>query len=304
MVFYFMDINKILKNISKDIAKVQHESDILSQWPINSVEAMYYSGPFLIPEIGKNLKAWKNDPQGLFEKGLMPGKIAGLIFYFLNEKAKEKMGEENHKKLLIGILSKIMLFKKDDYLNDYTSESWMPEWDLNAEYNKCDVKKLVFLLDNLTEMINPIFRSNGVQLFFDDKNVYRYYHRLDLDKKIIIVSPKQGMKIDFFEHIIEPENLEESRVFIEEDKGIIEGESDILFEEVKNKINELKNSKEFDREYVINQIFSAFDFAVPESQKRFIKTPFPEEIVKFYIKTCEIPEDKLSQRIYHILGGS
>jgi hypothetical protein len=299
-----MEINSILKNISKDVAKVQHESDVLSQWPINSVEAMYYSGPFLIPEIGKNFLGWENDPQALFEKGLMPGKLAGLIFYFLNEKAKEKMGKDNHKNLLRGIISKIMLFKKDNYLEDYTSESWMPEWNFDTDSKKVDVKKLVFLLDNLTEMINPIFRSNGVQLFFDDNNIYRYYYRLDLNKKIIIVSPKQGMKIDFFEHIIEPENLDQSQVFIEDGGKIIEGESDILFNEVKNKINELKNSRDFNREYVINQIFDAFDFDVPEAQKGFLKTPFPEEIVKFYMKTCDIPEDKLSQGIYHILGGS
>ncbi len=297
-----MEINRILKNISRDVAKVQHESDVLSQWPINSVEAMYYSGPFLIPEVGKNLMGWKNDPKSLFEKGLMPGKLSGLVFYFLNEKAKEMMGEENHKDLLMGILSKIMLFKKENYLDDYTSKSWMPEWDLDANSKKVDVKKLVFLLDNLTEMVNPIFRSNGVQLFFDDNSVYRYYHRLALNKKIIIISPKQDMKIDFFEHIIEPENLDQSQVFIEGGETI-GGELDILFEEVKNKINELKNSKEFNRKYVINQIFNAFDFSVPEAQKGFLKTPFPEEIVKFYMKTCEIPEDKLSQGIYHILGG-
>lgn len=299
-----MDMNKIIEKISEDVAKVQHESDVLSQWPINSVEAMYYSGPFLIPKIGKNLRGWENNPQKLFEKNLMPGKIAGLVFYFLNEKAKEKMGEENHKNMLREIISKLMQFKKENYLEDYISQSWMPNWNFPDDSSKVDAKKLVFLLDNLTEMINPIFRSNGVQLFFDEENVYRYYYRLDLGKKIIIVSPKDKMRIDFFEHIIEPEDLEESRVFIEEDGDLTSVDANDLFEEVKQKINELKGSKVFNREYVINQIYGAFNYDVPEAQKGFLKTPFPEEIVKFYIKTCEIPEEKLSKGVYHVLGGS
>ncbi len=299
-----MDINAILKKISEDVAKVQHESDVLSQWPINSVEAMYYSGPFLIPEIGKNLRGWENDPLKLFKKDLMPGKIAGLIFYFLNEKAKEKMGEENHKNMLMGIISKLMLFKKENYLENYTSESWVPNWNIPETAKNVNAKKLVFLLDNLTEMINPIFRSNGVQLFFDEENVYRYYYRLELGKKILVVSPKEKMRIDFFEHIIEPEDLEESKVFIEEDGKLSMIDVNDLFEEIKQKINQLKESKEFDREYVVNQIYSAFNYDVPEAQKGFLKTPFPEEIVKFYIKTCEIPEEKLSKGIYHVLGGS
>ncbi len=297
-------MNKILEKISQDIAKVQHESDVLSQWPINSVEAMYYSGPFLIPEVGKNLMSWENDPEKLFNKEIMPGKLAGLIFYFLNEKAKEKMGEENHKNLLMGIISKIMVFKKDNYLENYTNISWMPEWEFPLNENKVNAKRLVFLLDNLTEMINPIFRSNGIQLFFDENNVYRYYYGLELDKNIIIVSPKKNMKIDFFEHIIEPENLEESQIFIEKDGKIVEGNSEELFNVVKEKIDDLKNSREFNREYVINQIYSAFNFEVSEQQNGFLKTAFQKEIVDFYIKKCQIPEDKLSKGIYHVLGGN
>jgi len=112
------------------------------------------------------------------------------------------------------------------------------------------------------------------------------------------------MKIDFFEHIIEPENLGESQIFLEENGIIVEGKLDALFEEIKEKINDLKRSKEFNREYVINQLFGAFNYDIPEAQKGFLKTPFPKEIVKFYIKTCTLPQDKLSQGIYHILGGS
>lgn len=298
-----MDMNRILEKISQDVAKVQHESDVLSQWPINSIEAMYYSGPFLIPEIGRNLMSWENDPEKLFINEIMPGKLAGLIFYFLNEKAKEKMGKENHKNLLMGILSKIMVFKKDKYLKDYTSVSWMPEWKFPLSANEVDSKKLVFLLDNLAEMTNPIFRSNGVQLFFDENNVYRYYYRLELDKNIIIVSPKKNMKIDFFEHIIEPENLGESQIYIEKKGKIIEQDPDKLFNEVKEKIDILKNSREFNREYVIEQIFSAFNFEVSEQQKDFLKTSFPKEIVKFYIKTCQLPKDKLGKEIYGLLRG-
>ncbi len=298
-----MEFNKILRNISKDIAKVQHESDVLSQWPINSVEAMHYSGPFFIPKIGKDLMSWKNDPEGLFQQGIMPGKLAGLVFYFLNEKAKEKMGKENHKNLLGVILSKIMLFKNEDFLEDYTSKTWMPNWNLDLDSKKVDVKKLVFLLDNLTEMVNPIFRSNGVQLFFDDENVYRYYYRAELNKGIIVVSSKKGMRIDFFEHIIEPENLEESQIFVYQNGVISQGEMDDIFEEIKDKINELKNKKDFNREYVVNQIFSAFKFSIPEPQIEFLRTPFPKEILEFYIKTCQIPKEKLSHGIYRVLGG-
>ncbi len=179
----------------------------------------------------------------------------------------------------------------------------MPDWDLDLNSKKVDVKRLVFLIDNLTEMVNPIFRSNGVQLFFDDEKVYRYYYRIDLNKSIIIVSLKKNIKIDFFEHIIEPENFEESQIFIYENGEISEGKVNGLFEEVRDKINELKNIKDFNREYVINQVFDAFKFNILEPQREFLKTPFPKEIIEFYIRTCQIPEEKLSQGIYHILGG-
>jgi hypothetical protein len=62
-------------------------------------------------------------------------------------------------------------------------------------------------------MINPIFRSFGVQLFFDNKNVYRYYYRLDLGFEVLVRSPKDGMEIDFFEHILRPEKLDRSNIF-------------------------------------------------------------------------------------------
>ena len=197
-----------------------------------------------------------------------------------------------------------MAFKQDNYLEDYTSNTWMPEWNLNVDTKKVDTKKLVFLMDNLTEMINPIFRSMGVQLFFDDEKVYRYYYRLDLNQKIIIASSKEGMKIDFFEHIINPEDLDASQIYVEKDGKFIEGDLDELMEIVKGKIGKLNDTKKFDKEYVVNQLFSAFKYSIPEAQRGFLQTPFPEEIEKFYIGTCEISKDKLRYGVYSILGGS
>src|SRR3989344_6250834 len=215
-----MKYPQILQNIAKDIAKVQHESDVMSQWPISSVRVLYYSGGFFIPEIEKSITSWKNDPVSLFEQELMPGKLAGLVFYFLNEKLKEMMGGENHRTLLKTIISKIMTFKNDSFYENYTAASWVPELNLNPNVAMVDSRELVFLLDNLAEIVNPIFRSFGFQLFFDDKHVYRYYYRLDLNQKIIVVSLKEGMKIDFFEHIINPENLDRSQIYIDKNGEI------------------------------------------------------------------------------------
>lgn len=297
-----MEFNKIIKRIAKDVADVQHNSDILAQWPISSVEAMYYSGPFFIPLIGKNISLWGNKPEDLYKQKLFPGKLSNLIFYFLSEESKEKMGVENHKILLQAILSKIMVYKLNNYLDDYKSPTWMPKWNLNKNAKREDIKKLVFLLDNLAEMINPIFRTFGVQLFFDNKNVYRYYHRLDLDFNIIIVSSKEEMQIDFFEHIIKSENLDYSQVYIEKDSKIDEViNHKELFDTIKNKIEGLKNSK-FDRNYVINQIYSAYNYEIPKEQINFLKTSFPKQIINFYVKTCKMPTDKLELGIQKVLG--
>jgi len=299
-----MKYPQILQNIAKDIAKVQHESDVMSQWPISSVRVLYYSGGFFIPEIEKSITSWKNDPVSLFEQELMPGKLAGLVFYFLNEKLKEMMGGENHRTLLKTIISKIMTFKNDSFYENYTAASWVPEWNLNPNVAMVDSRELVFLLDNLAEIVNPIFRSFGFQLFFDDKHVYRYYYRLDLNQKIIVVSLKEGMKIDFFEHIINPENLDRSQIYIDKNGEISNADMAEILEIVKGKIVQLKEKNLFNKEYVIKQIYSAFNYSIPAPQKVFIQSQFPKEIEEFYIKTCRIPEDKLSRILYEALGGS
>jgi hypothetical protein len=297
------EINAILQKISKDIAKVQHNSDILSQWPIPSIEAMYYSGPFFVPLFVKKLSDLKNNPEELFKNNIMPGKLSNLIFYLLNEKGKEMMGEENHKRVITMIIQKIASFKNKVYFEDYTSETWIPkEFIKLSGKNSVDTRKIVFLLDNLCEMINPIFRTFGMQLFFDKQNVYRYYYNLDIGFSVLIISDKKGMKIDFFEHIIHPEDLSFSYVYTIHNGNIKEKNTLELIQELSKKIESLRKNT-FDREYVIKRLYENFGFLVPDNQLKFLKTEFPSPIKEFYIKTCKLPEEVLAKGVNKVLGG-
>ena len=194
-----------------------------------------------------------------------------------------------------------MFYKDKNFFEDYKSVGWIPNWNFCKADNQ-NAQELVFLLDNLTEMVNPIFRSFGVQLFFDKVNVYRYYYRTNLDYNLIIASPKKDMKIDFFEHIIKSENLDKSKVYVEKDGILSVVDMVSLKQDIKEKINEIKKSEKFDKEYVIKQIFSAFEYEISEQQKGFLNSPFPKEIKEFYIQTCKLPVEKLEKGISKVLG--
>lgn len=296
------DTTTILQRLSRDVAVIQHNSDILSQWPVSSLEVMYFSGQFFLPALAGDMQKWGSTKEELSTIKLYPGKLSNLLFYFLNERVKEKMGEENYYGIFNSIIKKILLFKSGDFFKDSLSKTWIPDWEISLQGEKTNSGEVVFLLDNLNEMISPVFRSFGVQLFFDENNVYRYYFRLGLDFNVIVVSPKSGMEIDFFEHVITPEKLTESYVFLEKGNIVSRADTSELKKVLVEKIELVKESTVFNKEYVIKQIYSAFGFKIPDEQIGFLASPFPQQIVDFYISTCQLPVEKLESGIAKIIG--
>ena len=296
-----MDIETIKLGIAKDIAKIQHNSDILSQWPISSVEAMYYSGPFFMKLFIGDVLSSGESTDSLFSKKLYAGKLSNLVFYFLNEKVKEMMGDEKYSNTLNLIISKISILRGSDPLLKNKGATVMPNWSVEKESDEVSSKTIVFLLDNLTEMVNPIFRSFGFQLFFDENYVYRYYYRTGLDFNIVVKSPKGEMEVDYFEHVIVPENLDSSKIYIEADGKLNATDLTELNNKITEKIRQLKSSSVFDRKYVIEQIYSAFGHEAPKEQIGFLDSPFPEVIKEAYVKTCSIPLEFLEKGIFNLI---
>ena len=299
-----MDTNTTLKKVATDVANVQHNSDILTQWPIPSIEGMYYAGPFFVPSMMKDIASWPDDPESLFKRGLLPGKLSNMLFFFLNDKSKKQMGPVAHKFAVTTLIKKVDKVRINGETEKDINDTWIPkEWESLKAVKYHNLKKLTFLLDNLNELVNPIFRGLGTEYFFKGDMVYRYYYHLGLDFKILIVSKKAGIEIDYFEHVFSPENLEYSSLFIIENDTIREDDAVEKMEElVQQKISSL-DVTDFDRMYVINNLFSAFGYKVPEPCKEFVKSPFPKEITDFYVKTCTFPVEILSKEIYRVLGG-
>lgn len=296
-----MGIENVKISISEDVAKIQHNSDILSQWPISSVETMYYSGPFFMKLLAKDVFMSGNTTSDLFKKRFYPGRLSNLIFYFLNEKVKEIMGAENYSNLLNLIVLKISTLRKEDPSLRKNGPTIKPDWIVENDTDEVSARSTVFLLDNLVEMVNPIFRSFGVQLFFDEKYAYRYYYRTGLDFNVVIKSPKEGMVVDYFEHIISPENLDSSKVYVETNGKLNGIGVDDLNKKLIKKISDTKNSNVFDRKYVIQQIYGSFGFETSKEQLGFLNSPFPEGIKQIYVKTCLIPVKQLEKGILNLI---
>ncbi len=296
-----MDLKNIKICISEDVAKIQHNSDILSQWPISSVEAMYYSGPFFMKLLAESVLGSGDSADDLFKNGFYPGKLSNLIFFFLNEKVKEIMGAENYSNLLNLIISKISILREDDLSLRKNSSTIMPHWLIENDTDEVSARRTVFLLDNLVEMVNPIFRSFGVQLFFDKKYAYRYYYRTGLDFNVVIKSPKEGMAVDYFEHVISPENLDSSKVYKETNGKLSGMDTDDLNQKLVEKVGDIKGLNTFDRKYVIQQIYDSFGLKIPNEQLMFLSSPFPEIVKEMYIKTCLIPIEYLEKGILNLI---
>ncbi len=262
---------------------------------------MYYSGPFFMKLLPESILESGDSADDLFKKGLYPGKLSNLIFYFLNEKAKEIMGAENYSHLLSSIIQKISASRKDDPSLRKNGPTVKPQWVIDNDADEVSARPTVFLLDNLVEMVNPIFRSFGVQLFFDDAYVYRYYHRTGLDFNVVVKSLKEGMAVDYFEHIMNPEDLDSSKVYVEKG-GILSGiDVGDLNKKLIHKIGDVKDSSVFDRAYVIQQIYSSFGFEIPNEQSLFLSYPFPDAVKEMYIKTCSIPVGQLEKGILNLI---
>ena len=73
-------------------------------------------------------------------------------------------------------------------------------------------------------------------------------------------------------------------------------------ERIRAKIESLKNQV-FNKDYIIECIYKSFLCPIPPQQLDFLKIPFSKEIINFYVKTCKLPEEKLSQGIFKVLGG-
>lgn len=298
-----MQISDVKRIIAKDLAEIQKKSDVLSQWPISSVEAMYYTGPFLVPGFAKQIgEMMQKTNEDLLSEGINSGKLSSLIFFFLNKKTKEEMGTDNYKMVLDFIINKIEELKKIE-----SSERMEDIIVKNRKINKIEnndesLTKTVFLLDNLTEMTSPIFRTFGYQIFFNEDRVYRYYHRTNLGFDILVKSPVGKMDIDYFYHILRPEEISSGEIYIisngdtEDIKNISE-----LNDLISNKIKSIKENESLDRKYVIKQTLSPFGIEIDEKIIKHGETEFPEGIVDFYKKTCELPLGILEKEIYNIL---
>lgn len=296
------NFNLVLKKISSDIARVQIDSDVLSQWPISSVEAMYYLGPFFVPSVIGSINNWPSDKESLFEKKMFPGKLSNLIFFLLEKNSKKKMGPM-HPILVEKIIKTILLIKKFDENNVDYFESFIPDkFSSLPRSGEKDSRKAVFLLDNLTELVNPIFRVFGMEIFADDKTVYRYYYNIGLDFEVLVISPRSNFHADFFEHVFVPEDLLNSSIYKIENNVFSTIETEDLISAVSDRIKSASNSN-FDRVYVFESAMKSFGFQIPSSAKDFLASTFPEEILKFYVKTCTLPKEVLSTEIYSVLGG-
>jgi hypothetical protein len=295
-------LNLLLKQISSDIAYVQVNSDVLAQWPISSVEAMYYLGPFFVPSLIGDIKNWPVSKEDLFEKRLFPGRLSNLLFFLLEKNSKKKMGPM-HSILVNKIIETIVQIKDFDLSNKGFFRTWVPENFCALQNNQGkDLRKLVFLLDNLTELSNPIFRAFGMQFFANDKKVYRYYYNIALNFEILVVSNRKEFLVDFFEHVLVPEDLSDSVVYSIKENKISLIDSAELQAIVFENIASLSKNK-FDKEYVFKSSMKSFGFEQNQSAKEFLLSPFPKEILDFYIKTCLLPQDLLSGEIYKTLGG-
>ena len=292
-----------IKKIALDIANVQHNSDVLAQWPIPSIEAMYYAGPFFVPAMLKEAGSWPSRPEELFAKKLLPGKLSNMLFFFLNDQAKKRMGPEAHAFGVATLIDHINAIRVNGEHATGINDTWLPAaWEPLENNQGQDLRRLTFMLDNLNEMRNPVFRALGTQYFFRGDNVYRYYFDVGLDQELLLITKKDGLHIDYFEHVLQPENLTEASLYLIKNGNISEATAKDTEKTVQERIETLGAST-FDRTYVVENLFSAFGYTIPKAGEEFMRTPFPEEITEFYVKTCSLPVELLSAEIYKVLGG-
>jgi|GEM_PF-4634585 len=114
-----------------------------------------------------------------------------------------------------------------------------------------DYHKVVFLLSNLSELQNPIFRRLNHDIYTKNNKLYRYYR---LDKEYVVISRcSQLPKLNFFGHVLQGESINSAAIFVNGKPKEFEEIKEHLSQQIQKYNQDIKFETDQDRcLYVLN----------------------------------------------------
>jgi hypothetical protein len=190
----------ISKKISEDMFKLTTNGSSIYSWPLSSliisdVFSKYFI-PYLTTYLDKNINNIK-----LFE-------LRAYLIMFLNRNIDEKI-QKKYFRMIVNRIKEINVdstFIKSLELKSYNLYK-LPL----LKYNKfiCNKKtyfKISFLLNNLSEVLFPIFRGVGFEIFTKKNLLYKFYYIND-DIYVLVSKYDNFPKLSFFGHVFEKEEI-------------------------------------------------------------------------------------------------
>jgi len=277
-----MKVDLFFKKLSENFINLVQNSDFMDQYPLSIIS--------IDKKINNEniLKAMDN----LINKDLKqysPLFLSNVVLLLLNHEVHFNNKQKLFKKI-IDILTTHYFKKKIDILHP-DSLSFIP-FDLNfllkkSNYRYSDLKeyrKMVFLLDNILDLVSPIYKGWGFSIFEKDNKLIRIY--FDLENYYVLVGNlRKNPNIDIFGHIIEPELVESYSVYLFKNNKFKLMMSEDLLVYLKEKINQLillapktNDSLSIKYNYVLKQwtnIFGVKYKFIEFDENDFISNPSP-----------------------------
>ena len=212
-----LQYNEYLKNIAKHLARIQMGRTFEDQWPVNAYTFNYVLGDGWILET----------PKVILNKNLNVGTHSNkLSFLFLPLLEKKTLLKEYDIKTVKNASLELFKMLKDirrdpgcaECLNIHKDKPKIGSF-LYGDIDK--LKMIIGLLSSISEMSSPIYRGLSYEFHgsYDNVCVREYYIdfnpivNIKFNCKIVekVIKP---FKVDFFGHVITPEEQEEYTLFL------------------------------------------------------------------------------------------
>lgn len=187
------------KEIASDLQEIFFNGSYSDSWPIGSALA----ADLIVEKFSDDLITYlKTNPK------IYPLEVSDF-FLMLNPRTVDFIKKQETMKYLF----KYIVKSRKDILFKSSLDITNPPVIKNDEliYSK-DYNKIIFLLSNLSEIYNPIFRRLNHDIYTYNNLLYRYYR---LKKEYLIIARIiKNPRITFFGHLLESEKIEKYNCYI------------------------------------------------------------------------------------------